>query len=207
MMGILSTSVSLTRYRIEGQIDSSQSITERVEACLKKNAFPEIVDEASEIVIGWTSFETPFAPDFQGASFVIGPYFVFSLRIDRKKLPSKIVKKHCAIETARRLKESDREFLSSHEKKQIKEDIINSLILKIPSTPDIFNILWDYENHTLLFFTTQKSANEELETLFLKSFDTTLIRLFPYTMANLASNLSSQQQDRLTRLTPSIFTE
>lgn len=207
MMGILSSSTSITRYRVEGTFDQSQPVTETVEKCLKKHIFPEIVDEAAEMIMGWTSFETPFQPDFQRSSFVIGTYYIFSLRIDRKKLPSKIVKKHCAIEAAKRLKESDREFLSAHEKKQIKEDIINSLILKIPATPDVFDLLWDYENNSLLFFTTQKVANEELETLFLKSFNLTLIRLFPYTMAELESELTAGERDRLSQLTPSTFTE
>ncbi len=206
-MGILSTSVSLTRYRVDGNGDSSQSITEMVEKSLKKNAFPEIVDEASEMIIGWTSFETPYMADFEQSSFIIGPYFIFSLRIDKKKLPSKVVKKHCAIEAAKRLKEGDREFLSSHEKKQIKENVINTLMLKVPAVPDIFDVIWDWENNTVWFFTTQKVANEELETLFLKSFDLTLVRLFPYTMAELTSDLSSQQKDTLSKLTPSTFTE
>lgn len=204
-MGLLSSTVSITRYRVEGKID--QSVTETIAEGLKKNAISEIEDETSEMVVGWTSFENPYHPDFQRSSFVIGPYFVFSMRIDKKKIPTKIIKKQCAIEAAKRLTESGRDFLSRNEKKQIKEQVIDTLMLRMPSTPNVFDLIWDYENASVWLFSTQKAANEELETLFSKSFKLTLIRLFPYTLAELEAGLSHQEHDILSQLSPSKFTE
>ena len=204
-MGLLSSTVSITRYRVEGKID--QSVTETIAEGLKKNALSEIEDETSEMVVGWTSFENPYQPDFQRSSFVIGPYFVFSMRIDKKKIPTQIIKKHCAIEAAKRLTESGHDFLSRNEKKQIKEQVIDTLMLRMPSTPNVFDLIWDYENASVWFFSTQKAANEELETLFSKSFKLTLIRLFPYTLAELEAGLSHQERDILSQLSPSKFTE
>jgi hypothetical protein len=45
-----------------------------------------------------------------------------------------------------------------------------------------------------------KNANEELETLFKNSFDLALIRLFPYTMADLTAGLSDSERDILNQL-------
>jgi len=52
-----------------------------------------------------------------------------------------------------------------------------------------------------------KSANEELVSLFLKSLKLTLMRLFPYTTAQLTAGLSHSELDVLAKLTPTKFTE
>jgi len=204
-MGILSSSVSITRYHVDGKIEDP--LLETIGEALKKDSISEIDDDSSDIAIGWTSFENPYQPAFESSSFAIGSHLIFSLRIDKKIIPSKIIQKHYTIEMAKRLSESGREFLSRNEKKQIKEHVIDILSMKIPSTPNIYDIVWNYEESTLCFLSTQKSANEELETLFSKSFKLTLIRLFPYTIADLTLNLSDTERDLLNNLSPTTFTE
>jgi recombination associated protein RdgC len=202
-MSLLSSSTSITRYLVKGKLNIPAY--ESVEKALKANAIPEIDESVSGKVIGWTSFETPYRADFSGSSFSYGPYFVFSLRIDQKILSPKIVQKYVSLETEKRLKRSGREFLSADEKKMIKDHVINLLNLRIPATPNIHDLIWDHDKETVWFFTTLKSAKEELETLFLKSFKLSLTWLFPYTMADLASNLTNAQKDELAKLSPTSF--
>ncbi|WP_373500421.1 recombination-associated protein RdgC [Desulfococcus sp.] len=204
-MGILSSTVSITRYRVEGKIE--EPVLETIATGLAKNAITEIDDEASEKSVGWTSLESPFRPDFSGSSFVIGPYLVFSLRIDKKSIPAKIVKKHYQIEMAKRLTETGREHLAKSEKQEIKERVVELLSMRIPATPSVCDVLWNVEEAYLWFYSTQKAANEELETLFAKSFKSNLIRLFPYTIAHLAAGLSDAEQDALAVLSPARFAE
>jgi DNA recombination-dependent growth factor C len=202
-MGLLSASFGLTRYKVEGQLKTP--ILETVAQCLKKNTITEIDKEDSEKAVGWTSFQHPYNPNFDGSLFVIGTYFVFSLRIDKKSIPAKVVKKHCLVEEARKLKDDGRDYLSRSEKKLIKETIIAMLSQRIPATPNVYDLIWDYEEARLYFFTNQKSANEELENLFSKTFKLNLIRLFPYSMAELKADLSSADKDVFTQLTPTKF--
>jgi DNA recombination-dependent growth factor C len=202
-MGILSTSTAVTRYRVNGKPD--QPVYEFIGKALTANAIPEIDERVSGKVVGWTSFENPYRADFKGSNFVYGAYFVFSLRIDRKVLSQKVVQKYIALETEKRLKQSGREYLSADEKKTIKDHVINLLNLRIPATPNIYNVMWNPDQETLLYFTALKAANEELETLFLKSFQLSLTRLFPYTLADLQAGLSDSQKDRLAKLSPSEF--
>jgi len=204
-MSLLSSTVSITRYRVEGKVE--EPVLETIADRLKRNAITEIDNDVSEKVVGWTCFDTPFEPDFGGSSFVIGTYIVFSLRIDKKIIPPKIIKKHYTIEMAKRLAETGRQYLSRNEKKMIKEHVINVLILRIPATPSIYDMIWDYENSSLLFFSNLKSANEELETLFSESFNLSLIRLFPYTTADRMMGLSDMDRDVLSKLSPIKFTE
>ncbi len=204
-MGLLSSSSSLTRYRVEGKLENP--VMETVYAGLIRNAIANIDDNAAEKAMGWTSFNDPFVPNFEGSSFTIGSYFLFSLRIDRKIIPAKVIQKYYAIELFKKLKASGREFLSRNEKKMIKEQVINLLTLRIPATPNIYNLLWSYETETLWFFTNLKKPCEELETLFLTSFNLKLVRLFPYTITEFYGGLLGDEYDAFTKLSPSKLME
>ncbi len=199
-MSILSSSVSITRYRVQGKINAT--IIDHIASGLINNTISDIDNHISDKAVGWTSFDKPFQPNFEGSSFVFGAYFVFALRIDKKNIAAKVLKKHYTIEAARRMAESGREYLSKNEKKMVKEHVLNELCLRIPATPNIYDLVWNYENSTVWFYSNLKAANEELETLFSTSFNLSLIRLFPYTAAELASDLSDKQLDELKKISP-----
>ena len=175
---------------------------ETVAGGLSQNTIQDIDNQPSDMAVGWTSFDKPYQPDFSGSIFVYGNYFVFSLRIDKKNIAPKILKKQYTVEAAKRLVDSGREYLSKSEKKMIKDHVMHSLCLRIPATPNIYDLVWDYEDSSIWFFSNLKAANEELETLFVKSFDLSLIRIFPFTAAYLSSELSDSQRDELQHLSP-----
>jgi len=204
-MSILSGTVSITRYKVHGKIKAP--IIDNIADGLKSNTILEIDNQISDKAIGWTTFDKPFQPDFEGSSFVYGNYFVFALRIDKKNIAAKVLKKHYTIEAAKRLADSGRDFLSKNEKKLIKEHVTSKLIVRIPATPNIYDLVWNYEDSVIWFFTNLKAANEELETLFSKSFNLSLIRLFPYTAAELSSDLSNSQLDELHKISPTQFVQ
>ena len=204
-MGILSSSVSITQYSVEGNLQ--EPILETIANGLKKQAIEEIDNESSDKAIGWTCFNDPFSTDFDKSFFTIGTHWVFSMRIDKKTIPTKIIQKHYTLEMKKRLENSGREFLSKTEKKEIKDHVIHLLNLRIPATPNIYDLIWSYESNKLWFFSNLKGANEELETLFTRSFKLKLIRLFPYTMTALTSSLSDMEKDAVSQLTPTRFME
>jgi len=197
-MGLLSSRMSITRYQVTGQPDGS--VHETVYQGLKQHAIPKIEDDGAEATVGWTSFEAPYAPDFEGYSFIFGAYMVFALRIDKKSIPPKLIQKHYVLNVAKRQANTGRHFLSANEKKAIKEDVFNTLARRIPATPNVYDLVWEYDTASLWFFSNLKAANEALETLFLTSFNLPLIRLFPYTTADLAAGLSDQERDILRKL-------
>lgn len=204
-MGIFSSTVSITQYYVEGTLDDP--IIGAVGKGLKKNAISEIDNESSDKAIGWSCFNDPFSTDFDRAPFLIGTHLVFSLRIDKKTIPAKVVQKHYHQEMQKRLANSGREFLSKTEKKEIKDHVLQRLSLRIPATPNIYDLIWNYEAGRLWFFSNLKGANEELETLFTRSFKLKLIRLFPYTMAAMTAPLSAAEKDVVNQLTPTRFSE
>jgi DNA recombination-dependent growth factor C len=202
-MGVLSATMAITRYKVDGSLEGAA--TEAVYRGLAKNAITEIDNEAEDRASGWTSFGNPYFPNFEGSSFLFGSLFLFSLRIDRKSVSPNLIKKHLSIEAANRLAKTKKRFLSKDEKSALKEKVTKDLLVRVPSNPNVYDLIWNYEAASLLFLTTLKSANEELETLFRRSFNLGLIRIFPYTAADLLSGLSDSERDVLIGLSPTQF--
>ncbi len=204
-MGLLSSSVSITCYKVDGTLEDP--FMDTVEKKLKQNMIMEIDDDVSEKAIGWTSMENPYQPKFEGSSFCIGTYLVFALRIDQKSIPAKVLKKFYVLEMLKMLSETGRKYLNNTEKRMVKDRIYSTLLRRYPATPKIYDLIWNYEGSFLWFFSNQKSANEEFETLFSKTFQLSLIRLFPYTIADLNAGLSDSQREQLNKLSPTQFSE
>ncbi len=202
-MGFLSATQSMSRYHILDTFDTEPM--EQVRNGLIQHAIPKMENEYEEISAGWTPFESPYLPDFNKFSFVFGSYFLFSMRIDKKSIPAKLVHKQMAIEIEKKKADSGRDFISKNEKSEIKETIMDVLMHKMPSIPNVYDVLWDYEAKTLFLLTTQKAANEFFETLFFKSFNLKPVRLFPYTLVETKSGFSPAQKDRILTLTPLHF--
>jgi len=197
-MGLLSAVGSISRYRVEGKIRGK--VIETIGEGLEKNKITEIDGSPMEKAVGWTSLESPYIPNFKGSSYLMGTYFVFSLRIDKKTIPAKIINKHYHAQIKKKMKESGREHLSRNEKKMIKDHVKSVLNLRMPATPNVYDLIWNDEESSLWFFSTLKSANEELEELFSKSFQLTLIRLFPFSIADMAMGLADGERDSLGRV-------
>lgn len=180
-MGILSSAQTITRYKVEGKIDGS--ILETVRGGLIKNAMPEIQDEHEEVMVGWVPFEKPYNPNFEAYPFQYGTDFVFSLRIDKKSVPAKVLAREHALAIEAKKKDTGRDFLSKNEKRELRDVVFQLLLSKAPFVPTIHEVCWSYEDQSLMLFSSAKAAIEIFETMFLKSFDLKPIRLFPYTMA------------------------
>ena len=61
-MGILSSSVSITQYYVEGSLPDP--LIETIAKGLKKFTVEEIDNESSDKAIGWACFNNPFSTNF-----------------------------------------------------------------------------------------------------------------------------------------------
>ena len=203
-MGLISSTHSISRYHIEGNFEGSAA--EEVRNNLIAYSIPKLESEFDALSAGWTPFESPYNPDFDKFSIQFGTFFLFSLRVDKKSIPVRLVQKYMALEIEKKMEKSGREFISKNEKTEIKEMVMDLLMHKIPAVPSVYEVLWNYEEQNLYLFTTQKAANELFETLFFKSFKLKPIRLFPYTLVETKSAFSNSDKDRIFSLAPLKYT-
>ncbi len=199
-MGFISSRISITDYLVTGDLE--EPVIETVAEKLSSYAVSDIDGESKDKIIGWTSYADPFEPDFEGSAFVVGSHFLFSLRVDKKQISSKIIAKELRKAIKQKQIETERDFLNRGEKQAVKDKVMNTLWKRIPATPNVYHVIWNYEDKKIRFFSHQKSANDDFETLFTKTFHLNLIRLFPYTTALYLSNLSDSEKDFLNSLTP-----
>lgn len=202
-MQLMASTLSLTRYIAQGEL--AGPVMDTVRGGLKDHMIREIDNDPAARSVGWTVSDNPFNPDFETAGLVFGTSLVFSLRIDKKSVPAKIVNKHYAVAVKKRLAETEREHLSKNEKREIKDEVLHRLYLRIPAAPGVYDVVWNYEAGDVWFFSNLKEANEELETLFSKSFKVSLVRIFPYTAAHFLSGLAGEKMDALHRVSPAAF--
>lgn len=184
-MPILSSTQTINRYHVSDPCpDNSESVAEMIRSGLISNAMPKVKDDYSEIVVGWVPYDGPYDPDFEKYDFRFGIHMVFSLRIDKKTIPAKTIEEQMSIAIQKKLQETDRDFISKNEKAELKELILDKLMFQVPFVPSIYDVVWDYDSKSIWFLSTQKSANELFENLFLRSFKLKLHQIFPYTLAD-----------------------
>ncbi len=204
-MGFFSSKTALVRFKTNGSLGATPA--ETLKKGLDKHIIRDITCEPDEIMTGWTSLKNPYTPSFDDSSYLVGTYFVFGLRIDKKRVPGKVLAAQYQIAEKKLLEESGREFLSKTEKKQLKENVKATLLSKTTPVPHVYEVVWDYEKSLVMFFATQQSAVDELETLFLKSFDIHLVRLFPFTIASFDPLIPDQQKELINTIQPISFRE
>lgn len=201
-MPLLAASTPFARYLVQTS-DITDNLRDKVFKGLTDNAMPVMESELDEIVAGWTPFESPYNADFNAHSITYGTDMVFSLRVDKKKVPAALIKKELAIAIEKKKSEQHREFLSRNEKNELKEMVIDTLFRKTPFTTEIHHVSWNSNTNELYFFAAAKAAKELFETLFFKSFDMKLVPLFPFSIANFKmGSLSAQDKEKLATLTP-----
>lgn len=197
-MGLLSSSVALTRYMTLGK--PREPFMETVRDALAQHAVQDIDGETEVKTVGWAGFEKHFSADFDPEFLANGEHLTFCLRMDKKSLPGKVVRKNVAILARKKLAETNRRYLSKEEKQDLREQVEAALLTKIPASPTVVDVLWDLSADEVWLFSTQKAAREEFEELFNKSFGMVLIPLFPYTLAENKLKLSVNDMDKIDAL-------
>ena len=203
-MPFMSNTTSLTTYKVKGKLET-ENLNKTIIEILEKHKINENIEDSAGKLVSWTSIETPYVPNFEISSILFGTNYVFALRVDEKKIPPSLIKKYCAQEQAKTTDYKEKKFLSVNEKKRIKQIVVDELNAKILPTPNVYDIVWEYEKNKLYFFTTKLSANEDLESFFGKTFNLNLIRIFPYTSIFLNPELSSSIKDNLLKSEPTNF--
>lgn len=200
-MGLLSRSASFVRYAVEGEVVANfwDVAAERI----AKHAFRDIDDSYEERSVGWVSVANMFDSTFAYASYAAGDYLVLAMRIDERKVSSKVLAKFCQKEEERVKKMKQIPRLSRAQRMEIKENVTLSLMKKALPMPAVYDMCWNLAENTVLFFSTNQKAQEVFEEFFREVFGLGLMLQVPYLVAE--HLLPAEQRPALAELEPVIF--
>lgn len=202
-MGVLSASTCLSRYEVIGEYPE-EGFWEWFNERLMKYAFREIEEEPIEQSIGWVSIENGYDSEFAYQSYNKGEYAIFSMRIDKRTIPSALLKKYVELAFCKRLKESNRNYLVAAEKRDIKAAVNGMLLCKMLPVPSIYDVCWRMSDNLVWLTSLSSRVQDNMVELFKRSFDLQLRPLIPYVLATRILNNDMAVQE-LSDLVPTVF--
>lgn len=192
-MGLLKGSVTISRYKVQGSLpdDLSEFLDQRI----KLNIFRDIEESAQESGFGWVSVHDFLDTDFAFASYLLEPYIVLGLRIDKRRVPAGLVRKYHRMEILKALAMRDSRGLSRAEREELKEKVRLTLLKRTPPQTQMLEVVWDLNKAQVWLTSTAKPAMETFESLFKRSFALNLIPCIPAILAQdmLAKNKTLSQ--------------
>ena len=203
-MTILSASLGLTRYRIIEDVPTE--LLQQVPQKLKQFCMVDIDGTADERSFGWTNID-----DMLDMNWTVSPpekadYFTFALRLDTRRIPPAVLRKHNTIALNKELehnKEQGKNFVSRDRKRKVKEQVTLRLRARTLPIPAVFDIIWNPGANRIYLATTNSKVRALFEDYFALTFDLHLEPLTPFFMA--MEMLGEEAAPRLENLDPTIF--
>lgn len=183
-MAFIAASTSFTRYRIIDPVPDS--LWAEAPGLLKRFAIRDIDASAEERSWGWVSFDDWLDTEWRSAPPEKGAYFAFSMRLDTRRVPPAVFKKHfqLAVRDAEvKAKEEGRKGISRDHKRELKDQVMIKLRARTLPIPAVFSAVWSIEESTIWFDSTRDKVCEMFSELFTETFDLHLEPLTPYFLA------------------------
>ena len=204
-MGFMSASAGMTRYRIVEE-DIPSSLWHEIEDRLKRNAFRDIDGSAEERSFGWVSFDNMLDPEFALCPPEKGPYLTFTLRLDTRRIPPAVLKKHVAVamnQAMQAMREQGKKFLTKEQKAEIRDQVELRLRARTLPIPACFDVIWDTNRQRVYIASTQSKLTELFEELFTHTFGLHLEPLTPYFLA--LDTIGAGRRADLDEFEPTVF--
>ena len=156
-MSLMKSSIPLTLYRLE-----PSTLANVTGDAIRRFAFRSIDNTPDEKGYGFVPEDDMFA-DLETSILERGRYMSFGFRIDTRKVPSAILKKHLAEMTRDELQRQGKTFLSKSRKKELKDLCKSRLLSKTEPRPSMTGIAVDTSNGLVYVASTSKSTLELFE--------------------------------------------
>lgn len=203
-MSILSASLGLTRYRIIEEVPTE--LLQEIPAKLNKFCFVDIDATADERSFGWSNIDDMLDMNWTQSPPEKAEYFTFGLRLDTRRIPPAVLKKHYTIALNKELahnKEQGKNFVSRDRKREVKEQVTLRLRARTLPIPAMFDIIWNPPANRIYLTTTNSKVRDLFEDYFTLTFDLHLEPLTPFFMA--LDVLGEDAAPKLENLDPTIF--
>jgi hypothetical protein len=187
-MGLLKGNFSFARFHVEGQLP--QAFLTFVNNRIKANSFRETVKSTEEKRLGWVSVTDILDAEFESANYALGDYLIFSLRIDRKMIPPKLMKIKVMEEERQYLLQSGKSRINKQIAGGIKDKVKLELLSRLDPVPSFYDVCWALGQNTVYFSSLSDKVADDFVDLFKKTFSLSLTRLLPQDNAHIVKKIA-----------------
>ena len=177
-MGLIKGNFSFVRFHVEGRLPAG--FLNFVNNRIKSNSFREITTVAQDKCSGWVSLTDVLDSDFTEANYALGDYLIFSLRVDRKKIPPALLKIKIMEEEKRYLAESGKDRINKAAAAGIRDKVHAVLLAKSDPVPSFYDVCWQVSRNTVYFSCLADKVADDFVDLFKKTFSLSLHRVLPW---------------------------
>lgn len=184
-VGILSNSVSISQFRVAGDIpvvDLFQWVSQR----LSKNAFIPIDQGIEELSVGWVTPDDHRSGDFSlPSAFWRDHYLFFTLRQDKRAIPGALLRAYQRV--------AEEEYLAANpgfrrvpkqKKEELRESVRTAILARTLPVPSTCDAVWDTRSKILTIASISTKTLDLFETLFKKTFEgLRLLAVHPFARA------------------------
>ena len=184
IMSFLKSSTSFTRFRIVDEIPAD--LWAAVPEKLRQFAFQDIDEIPEERAFGWVNFDDMLDTAWRLSPPEKAEYLVFSLRVDTRRIPPAVLRKHTRIalqEEEQRIREFGKKFVARERKKEIAEQVKLRLRGRFLPIPSEFQVVWNTQTAKIYLASTQGKLIELFQDLFTRTFDLHIEQMLPYGLA------------------------
>lgn len=176
-MGLLKGNFSFAQFHVDGKLP--QAFLEFVRSRIKANSFRDRAKSTEEKRLGWVSLTDVLDADFENADYALGDYLIFSLRVDRKLVPPKLMKIRLMEEEKRFLAESGKSRINKAMSSGIKEKVKLELLTKLDPVPSFYDVCWAVGQNKIYFSSLTDKVADDFADLFKKTFSLGVRRFLP----------------------------
>ncbi len=183
-MSFLNSSTTFSRFTVLEPVN--QELIQQIPELLKKYAITDIDDTAEERAYGWTCFDDMLDTKWERNVIDKAHYICFSLRLDTRRIPPAVLKKHYRIALMKeelKLQELGRKFVPKERRAELKDLVKKTLLTRFLPIPAEFQVVWDIQASKLYFASSQQKMIDLFEEHFVLTFNLRIEKLSPYSLA------------------------
>jgi DNA recombination-dependent growth factor C len=205
-MGLIHGSSSFTRFVVNGNPpeDYAEAFPERILSYAFRELDENSQEERSE---GWVNIMDMFDNQFLGREYFKDPYIALSWRMDVRTVPDKALRQYCRQAEEEIKRSEELEFLPKGRREEIKEAVRIRLLKRAIPRSKVYDMIWDLNSGLVIFGSVNNRLCDDFAAFFLKTFDLSLMSIFPYTLAGQALERDGMDPSLLESLAASIVVE
>lgn len=177
-MGLKKGAFSFSRFGVSSPLPGNFAdlFDEKIKAFAFRDFFP--VNE--EKALGWTGLQDILDTEFAYATHTLGDYRVFSLRIDRKTIPSALLRLRFLESERGMLAERETKKLYKEEKEALREALRQDLLKQSSPIPSMFDVCWSLSKGMIYFSSHAEKVLQDFQDFFRGAFEMDLALHVPW---------------------------